>query len=155
MRSRVLQHFIAGSSWTPRVRRIEWQRTAGELGALLREAALVKELDPVYNRQLRRPGQLCGFAFDGRRLRLARGEEIDAETLPFVYGLWRSRAAAMAALRAAADEHRLCLQVLGLRVWSASLAMLPSSSWALRRACAPARRASMCTMRASPLRSPA
>jgi DNA polymerase III subunit epsilon len=113
MRSRVLQHFIAGSSWTPRVRRIEWQRTAGELGALLREAALVKELDPVYNRQLRRPGQLCGFAFDGRRLRLARGEEIDAETLPFVYGLWRSRAAAMAALRAAADEHQLCLQVLG------------------------------------------
>ena len=96
MRSRVLQHFIAGSSWTPRVRRIEWQRTAGELGALLREAALVKELDPVYNRQLRRPGQLCGFAFDGRRLRLARGEEIDAETLPFVYGLWRSRPAAHA-----------------------------------------------------------
>jgi len=113
MRSRVLQHFVAGSSWTPRVRRIEWQRTAGELGALLREAALVKQLDPVYNRQLRRPGQLCGFAFDGRRLRLARGEEIDAETLPFVYGLWRSRRAAMQALRAAADEHGLCLQTLG------------------------------------------
>src|SRR6185436_17127127 len=116
MRSRVLQHFIATSSWTPRVRRIEWQRTAGELGALLREAALVKELDPVYNRQLRRPGQLCGFAFDGQRLRLARGEEIDAETLPYVYGLWRSRPAAMQALRAAADEHRLCLQTLGFDV---------------------------------------
>ena len=116
MRSRVLQHFIAASSWTPRVRRIEWQRTAGELGALLREAALVKELEPVYNRQLRRPGKLCGFAFDGSRLRLARGEEIDAETLPFVYGLWRSRAAAMQALGEAADEHRLCLQTLGFDV---------------------------------------
>ena len=116
MRSRVLQHFIATSSWTPRVRRIEWQRTAGELGALLREAALVKELDPVYNRQLRRPGKLCGFAFDGRRLRLARGEEIDAETLPYVYGLWRSRPAAMQALRDAADQHRLCLQTLGFDV---------------------------------------
>jgi len=116
MRSRVLQHFIATSSWTPRVRRIEWQRTAGELGALLREAALVKQLDPVYNRQLRRPGQLCGFAFDGRRLRLARGEEIDAETLPYVYGLWRSRPAAMQALRDAADQHRLCLQTLGFDV---------------------------------------
>ena len=116
MRSRVLQHFIATSSWTQRVRRIEWQRTAGELGALLREAALVKELDPVYNRQLRRPGQLCGFAFDGRRLRLARGEEIDAETLPYVYGLWRSRRAAMQALREAADVHRLCLQTLGFDV---------------------------------------
>ena len=116
MRSRVLQHFIATSSWTQRVRRIEWQRTAGELGALLREAALIKELDPVYNRQLRKPGQLCGFAFDGRRLRLARGEEIDAETLPYVYGLWRSRRAAMEALREAADAHRLCLQTLGFDV---------------------------------------
>jgi DNA polymerase-3 subunit epsilon len=113
MRSRVLQHFIATSSWTPRVRRIEWQRTAGELGALLREAELVKALDPLYNRQLRRPGELCGFAFDGKRLRLAGADEIDAETLPFVYGLWRSRRSAMQALRAAADEHRLCLQALG------------------------------------------
>ena len=113
MRSRVLQHFITTATWTPRVRRIEWSRTAGELGALLREARLVKELDPVYNRQLRRPERLCGFAFDGKRLRLASAEEIDADTLPFVYGVWRSRRAALQALRAAADEHRLCLQTLG------------------------------------------
>src|SRR5918992_2549806 len=116
MRSRVLQHFIATASWTPRVRRIEWQRTAGELGALLREAELVKELDPLYNRQLRRPDRLCGFAFDGKRLRLAGADEIDAESLPFVYGLWRSRRSAMQALRSAADEHRLCLQTLGFDV---------------------------------------
>jgi DNA polymerase-3 subunit epsilon len=114
MRSRVLQHFIAGASWTPRVRRVEWQRTAGELGALLREAKLVKTFDPAYNRQLRRPERLCGFAFDGKRLRLAGADEIDAETLPFVYGVWRSRRAVLQALRAAADEHRLCLQALGV-----------------------------------------
>jgi len=114
MRQRVLQHFIAGASWTPRVRRIEWQRTAGELGALLREAKLVKALEPAYNRRLRRPERLCGFAFDGKRLRLAGEDEIDAETLPLVYGVWRSRRAALQALRAAADEHRLCLQVLGV-----------------------------------------
>jgi len=116
MRSRVLQHFVAPAPWTPRVRRIEWQRTAGELGALLREAELVKELDPVHNRQLRRPGRLCGFAFDGTRLRLAGADEIDADTLPFVYGLWRSRGAALAALRTAADAHALCLQTLGFDV---------------------------------------
>jgi len=113
MRSRVLQHFIATASWTPRVRRIEWRRTAGELGALLLEAELVKALDPVCNRQLRRPGRLCGFAFDGKRLRLAGADEIDADTLPFLYGIWRSRGAALQALKAAADEHRLCLQTLG------------------------------------------
>ena len=116
MRSRVLQHFVAGASWTPRVRRIEWQRTAGELGALLREARLVKELEPQFNRQLRRPDKLCGFAFDGKRLRLAGADEIDADTLPFVYGVWRSRRAALQALRAAADEHRLCLQTLGFEL---------------------------------------
>ena len=116
MRSRVLQHFIATAAWTPRVRRIEWQRTAGELGALLREAELVKALDPVYNRQLRRSERLCGFAFDGKRLRLAGADEIDADTLPFVYGVWRSRRAALQAFRAAADEHRLCLQTLGFDV---------------------------------------
>ena len=116
MRSRVLQHFIATSSWTPRVRRIEWQRTAGELGALLREAELVKALDPVYNRQLRRPGRLRGFAYDGKRLWLAGEDEIDADTLPFVYGVWRSRRAALQALEAAADEHRLCLQTLGFDI---------------------------------------
>jgi DNA polymerase-3 subunit epsilon len=113
MRLRVLRHFIAGASWAPRVRRIEWQRTAGELGALLREAQLVKALGPAYDRQLRQPEQLCGFAFDGKRLRLAGEDEIDAETLPLVYGVWRSRRAALEALRAAADEHRLCLRILG------------------------------------------
>jgi DNA polymerase III subunit epsilon len=116
MRSRVLQHFIAGARWTGRVRRVEWQRTAGELGALLREANLVKALDPAYNRQLRRPERLHGFAFDGKRLRLAGEDEIDADTLPFVYGVWRSRRAALQALRAVADEHRLCLQTLGFDI---------------------------------------
>jgi DNA polymerase-3 subunit epsilon len=116
MRSRILQHFVSAASWTPRVRRIEWQRTAGELGALLREAQLVKALGPTYNRQLRRPERLCGFAFDGKRLRLADEDEIDTETLPLVYGMWRSRRAALQALRATADEYRLCLQTLGFDI---------------------------------------
>jgi len=59
MRSRVLQHF-PGDVHSPReaqiareIRRIEWRRTGGELGALLLEARLVKELLPVFNRQRR------------------------------------------------------------------------------------------------------
>jgi DNA polymerase-3 subunit epsilon len=122
LRSRVLAHFYSdirserGLQLAREVRRIDWQRTTGELGALLREARLMKELDPVYNRQLRRPHQLCGFAFDGKRLRLAQADEIDANTLPFVYGLYRTRAAAMQSLRALADEHRLCLQTLGFDI---------------------------------------
>jgi DNA polymerase-3 subunit epsilon len=119
MRQRVLSHFSADlrsekeMHLAREVRRIEWQRTAGELGALLREARLVKELEPSFNRQLRRPDGLCGFVFDGTRLRLAMADEIDAETLPFVHGLFRSRRAALQALRDLADEERFCLQTLG------------------------------------------
>jgi len=117
MQARVLAHF-ADDLRSPRemqlareVRRVEWQRTAGELGALLREAALVKELLPVFNRQLRRPADLCGFAFDGKKLRLAH--DFDAEGIAHVYGLFRTQRAALQALRGLADEHGLCLQSLG------------------------------------------
>jgi len=119
MRTRVLAHFSDDirsqkeMQLAREVRRIDWRRTAGELGALLTEARLVKELAPAYNRRLREPGELCGFVFDFKRLRLAQAHEIDADTLPFLYGLFRSKRAAHSALRAIADEHRLCLQTLG------------------------------------------
>jgi DNA polymerase-3 subunit epsilon len=116
MRSRVLRHFSSNTHWAPQVANIDWQRTAGELGASLREARLVKELSPAYNRRLRRPEALCGFVFDMKRLRLAQAHEIDAETLPYVHGLFRSRRAALQALRGLADEHGLCLQTLGFEV---------------------------------------
>ena len=117
MRSRVLAHFAddlrSGREMqlAREVRRIDWQRTAGELGALLREAALVKQLLPVFNRRLRRAAELCGFAFDAKRLRLV--QDLDAEGLEHVHGLYRSRRAALDALRGLADTHRLCLQSLG------------------------------------------
>ena len=119
MRSRVLSHFgddLRSSremELARQVRRIDWQRTAGELGALLREAELVKELAPAFNRQLRRASELCGFIRDGATLRLAGADEIDADAVPHVYGVFRSRHAALAALRGLADEHGLCLQTLG------------------------------------------
>ncbi len=119
MRTRVLAHFSDDlrsqkeMQLAREVRRIDWRRTAGELGALLTEARLVKELAPVYNRQLRKPAEPCGFVFDFKRLRLAQAHEIDGDTLPFLYGLFRSKRAAHGVLRSIADEHRLCLQTLG------------------------------------------
>jgi DNA polymerase-3 subunit epsilon len=117
MRTRVLQHF-GDDLHSPRemqmareVRRIEWRRCAGELGALLLEARLVKELLPAFNRQLRRAAQLCAFAFDGRKLRLV--EDFDLEHLEHLRGLFRTRRAALEALRGLADEQGLCLQTLG------------------------------------------
>ena len=120
MRSRVLQHFSADLR-SPRemqlareVRRIEWRRSCGELGALLHEAELVKELLPAFNRQLRRASELCGFVLNSSGLQLVSSEQINAETVPFLCGVFRSRRAALAALRELANEHRLCLQTLGI-----------------------------------------
>jgi DNA polymerase-3 subunit epsilon len=128
MRSRVLSHF-ADDLRSPRemqlareVRRIEFQRTAGELGALLREAQLVKDLAPVFNRQLRRVNDLCGFVLEARSdppgnpaqtLRLVGAAELDAPLVAALRGVFRSKRAALAALRGLADEHGLCLQTLG------------------------------------------
>jgi len=119
MRTRVLQHFgedlrsAREMQLAREVRRIEFERSAGELGALLRESELVKSLLPVYNRQLRRADELCGFFLDGARLSLAPAGEAGAQAVCGLHGVFRSRRAALEALRGLADEHGLCLQTLG------------------------------------------
>jgi len=124
MRTRILSHFADDvrssreAQMAREVRSIETIRTCGELGALLKEAELVKTLLPVFNRQLRRVSGLSTFVFEpgkdpAHALRLAGGEEIEGGALPFMHGLFRSKRAALAALRELADEHGLCLQTLG------------------------------------------
>ncbi len=119
LRSRVLQHFSSDLG-SPReaqiareVRRIEWRRSCGELGALLREAQLVKELLPAFNRRLRRASDLCGFRFDSNKLSLVQKEDIRADCVPHLCGFFRSRRSANEALRELANAHRLCLRTLG------------------------------------------
>ena len=119
LRSRVLQHFSDDvrssreAQIAREIRRIEWRRTGGELGALLLEARLVKELLPVFNRQLRRANDLCSFSLQEKDLLLVNAEHINSETLPFLCGVFRSKRSAMDALRGLADEHHLCLRTLG------------------------------------------
>ena len=74
LRARVLAHFAGDlriakdMRIVQQVKRIDWKETAGELGALLEEARLVKELLPTMNRQLRRTSDLCAFRWEpGRR----------------------------------------------------------------------------------------
>jgi DNA polymerase III subunit epsilon len=60
LRSRVLAHFQSASKLArdqriaQAVRRVEWRETAGELGARLLEAQLVRQLKPTLNRKPRR-----------------------------------------------------------------------------------------------------
>ena len=65
IRKRVLSHFAADHATAKemalaqQVRRIECISTGGEIGALLKEAALIKTLQPIHNRSLRRNDELC------------------------------------------------------------------------------------------------
>ncbi len=125
MRSRVMSHFQASIA-QPRemrmaqeIRRIEWRETAGELGALLLEARLVKEMQPIFNRQLRRERSLCAWELSDDPtakplLRLVRGEELQPEAFGRMYGVYRSKNQAMEALQTLVTEHNLCPQTLGL-----------------------------------------
>jgi len=130
LRARVMSHF-AGDHRVNKdmriareIRRIDWKQTAGELGALLLESRLVKQLAPVHNRQLRRNSQLCAWhwrdADIGAAPRLVTHDDIDPSRFGDLYGLFRSRAAAIEALREIAAAHGLCDILLGLEKRPAS-----------------------------------
>ncbi|MBL8420648.1 MAG: 3'-5' exoribonuclease [Dechloromonas sp.] len=125
IRQRVLSHFSADHSsaremsLAQQVRRIDWIETAGEIGALLTEAALVKQLQPSHNRQLRRNDEVCTWTLvdegDGwLRPELAAAHDLDFGIRASCYGLFRSSKEAGEALRALAAEHKLCDALLGL-----------------------------------------
>jgi len=125
LRSRVMAHFQAASRnaremrIAQEIRRIEWTETAGELGALLLEARLVKAQQPLHNRQLRHEGDLCAWRLEVNPnsrplLTLVRGSEMVPQQFGALYGPYRSRNQAQSHLRELADTEGLCLQALGL-----------------------------------------
>lgn len=125
LRSRVLSHFSSDHSSTKEMRisqeikHVEWIETCGEFGALLLESQLVKQKQPIYNRQLRRERQLCAWKITPSNKSIAQlslvGEsEITAENLERIYGTFKTKKQAIQVLRSLAEENALCLKALGL-----------------------------------------
>ena len=123
LRARVLAHFAADvrSSKSMRIvqqiTRLDWKETAGELGALLEEARLVKQLLPTMNRRLRRNADLCAFAWRPARHeppQLVGAADIDFNDTTNFYGVFRSKRAALETLRNLAQAFELCLIECGL-----------------------------------------
>lgn len=122
--ARVPSHFAGSESSTralrlaQQVRRVDWQETAGEFSALLREARLVKERQPLFNRLLRRESKLCSLQLVEDAQGVLRPEVVSAADLarirPRMFGLFASAVAARKKLREIAAEQRLCLYVAGL-----------------------------------------
>ncbi len=125
LRERVLAHFAGdhGSakemSLAQQVRRIEWIETGGEIGALLKEAALIKARQPTHNRQLRRNLQLCSIRLVDHGAGLVVPQIVQADALdfgrqPHLYGLFKSSKEAESVLFEIAGGYGLCHAVLGL-----------------------------------------
>ena len=123
LRSRVLAHFSGDHKVAKDMRiaqevtRVEWRQTAGELGALLIEARMVKRLMPVHNRLLRKNDDLCAWHWSPLTTlapQLVSAGEIDFRTTDQLHGLFRSRTRATRTLREIAAANGLCPRLLGL-----------------------------------------
>ena len=120
IRSRVLTHLRAEdeAEMIAQSRRVDFIETAGEIGALLLEARLIKQLHPLFNVRLRRLRRLCSIRLvaqaDAITPEIVSGADAAVGQAQDLYGLFSSAHAAQGKLRELADQHRLCLGLLGL-----------------------------------------
>jgi DNA polymerase-3 subunit epsilon len=123
LHARVRSHFAGGHRLardlriSQQVTRVEWIESAGELGALLHQSRLIRELLPVQRE--RRVTNFYSWEWDGALdsrapLKLVTAGDADALRLEHLYGTFRTKHAARAALTGIAEEHGLCPVLLGL-----------------------------------------
>jgi excinuclease Cho len=116
IRSRLLSHLRTQDEarMLRQTQRVSYIRTAGEIGALLLEAQMIKAQHPLFNQKLRRNKQLCSLQMTAGVPDVVYSKDIDFASAPDLYGLFASRHAALDALRAIADQNKLCYAPLGL-----------------------------------------
>ncbi|QGZ42046.1 excinuclease Cho [Pseudoduganella flava] len=116
IRHRVLSHLRTPeeSQMLGRTRRIDFERTGGELGALLREAMLIREHQPVFNSKLRRQRDMCSIAVRAHRPEIVFAKEVDFGRTDGLFGLFGTRKAALETLRDIAQVANLCAVMTGI-----------------------------------------
>jgi DNA polymerase III subunit epsilon len=109
------------------VRRIEWIETAGEFGAMLAEARLIKARRPALNRSFRGATELWAITLrDDGAMPLASIARLDALDDPGAsYGQFRREVDAQRALEGFARAHELCAKWLGLEAGEGSCVGFP------------------------------
>ena len=97
------------------IRRIEFEETAGEIGALLRESALVKSMLPAHNHALRRKADsgVLELPDEPGPPRFHPAGAVEPAELAGRYGPFTSKRAARETLRQLSREHGLCWNALG------------------------------------------
>lgn len=98
---------------------VEWEETGSELAALLREAALIKQYQPIYNRLLRKNRIFYGLKLSENKNGYLTGDllklnDIRAEEIPSLYGLSRHKRQLIQKLMNYTKEWNLCMKLLSL-----------------------------------------
>jgi len=127
LRTRVYGHFTAENVESKdrrlieQVRRVDWVETAGELGAMLREAEWIKADKPLYNRRAKSKEQPYTLRAGASRTSAAAQHPVEAVAIDAVdladltqcFGVFHSGKDARKALADIARAQNLCLKVLG------------------------------------------
>ena len=129
LRTRLLSHLRASDEvrMLRQTRRISWILTAGEIGALLLEAQMIKQQNPLFNQRLRRNRLLCSLQLQDGIPRPVDSRQFDFAAENRLFGLFASRHAALDKLREIADLERLCHARIGLEKLPAARACFRSS----------------------------
>jgi DNA polymerase-3 subunit epsilon len=122
LKNRILSHFRDTSSREVKisqtVHHVETIPTGSELAALVLESKLVKELQPLFNRQLRRIWRyalLMKDMKDGYATLRVQSEQIDDMTeLSNVYGVYETRTKAKARILEFTRTFELCPKLMGI-----------------------------------------
>lgn len=106
IRSRVMSHLRTPdeAEMLRQTRRITFTRTAGEIGALLLEAQLIKEQQPLFNKRLRRNRQLCSLQLKEGKPQIVYAHDVNFAVQPRLYGLFANRRTALQMLHDIADK---------------------------------------------------
>ena len=120
IRARVMSHVRAPdeAKMMSQTRHVDFIETAGEIGALLLESRMIKELNPLFNQRLRRIRTLCSIRLHttdkGTVPEIVDSKTVKLGATPDLYGLFSSSHAANSKLKELAQRHLLCLSALGL-----------------------------------------
>jgi excinuclease Cho len=116
IRNRVLSHLRTPqeAALLQQSVRVDFQRTAGEIGALLLESTLVKTFQPIHNAQLKLVRETWSLSLTCTGMLTVVGESEDLPGRHPRFGLYPSRSSAQSGLLELARQHRLCPALLGL-----------------------------------------
>ncbi|MEN0037938.1 MAG: exonuclease domain-containing protein [Cellvibrio sp.] len=123
IRKRVLSHFTADHKSSremkicQQTRNITFDKTTGELTALILESRKVKELQPIYNRKLRRISSFYSIQLEEGHDGILKPQIVSISEMPItrkkLYGLFPSIKKANQAIQSICNERNLCYQVCG------------------------------------------